>query len=143
MKATADVTNRWTTFVDTDGLPANDVRALTFTPDGLKWFGAVDWQAGPSAGRAGVLDDGGTPFDKADDTWQHFDASDGLLADEVHDLAIEGNGLIWFGNLGQFAGSDGGNHWPHHPDNRPLINTGGVRVLDLSLITLSQPPRPY
>lgn len=130
VKATADVTNRWTTFLDTDGLPANDVRALTFSHDGLKWFGAVDWQAGPSAGRAGVLDDGGTPFNKADDIWQNFDASDGLLADEVHDLAIEGNGLIWFGNLGQFAGSNGGNRWPHHPDNRPLINIGGVSVLD-------------
>ncbi len=130
VKAAAVAANRWTTFVDTDGLPANDVRALALANDGLKWFGAVDWQAGPSAGRAGVLDDGGTPFDKADDTWQNFDASDGLLADEVHDLAIEGNGLIWFGNLGQYAGSDGGNRWPHQPDNRPLVNIGGVSVLD-------------
>ena len=130
VKATASAADRWTTFQATDGLPANDVRALALAANGLKWFGAVDWQSGPSVGRAGVLDDGGTPFDKADDTWQNFDASDGLVAAEVHDLAIDGNGLIWFGAVGQFAGSDGGNHWPQQPANRPLVNYGGVSVLD-------------
>ena len=44
-----------------------------------------------------VLADGGTPCDKADDTWTTFTQSEGLADNWVKAIAMDSRGHVWFG----------------------------------------------
>jgi hypothetical protein len=66
------------------------VGAIAEDDEGRLWFG-ID------GGGASVLDDGGTPFDKGDDTWTTFTESDGLANNRVYAIAVDGGGRLWFG----------------------------------------------
>ena len=57
---------------------------------GRWWFGT--WGCGAS-----VLHDGGTPFDKGDDTWITFTTADGLADNFLHDIPMYGAAYLWFG----------------------------------------------
>ena len=83
----------WATFTTAGGLADNHVNAIAVDGGGQLWFGT--WGGGVS-----VLDDGGTPFDKGDDTWTTFTTVDGLADNEVHAIAVDGGGRMWFGTRG-------------------------------------------
>jgi len=83
----------WATFTTADGLADNEVRPIALDGEGRLWFGT--WDGGVS-----VLDHGGTPFYKADDTWATFSAVDGLAHNEVRAIAMDGEGRLWFGTWG-------------------------------------------
>ena len=89
----------WTTFTTTDGLAGNYVDVITVDGNGRLWFGTGSWSITSGRGGRGVsvLDDGGTPFDKGDDTWATFTIYDGLCSDSVSAIAVDGEGRLWFG----------------------------------------------
>ena len=88
-------------FTITDGLADYRVYAITRDGGGQWWFGT-------SRG-ASVLDAGGTPFDKGDDTWTTFTTADGLVNDNVWTIAVDGGGRLWFGTwVGASVLDDGG-----------------------------------
>jgi len=87
--------DNWITFTTADGLADNDVSAIAVDGGGRLWFGF-----GPDGGGVSVLDDGGTPFDKGDDTWTTFTTVDGLANNQVHAIAVDGRGRMWFGTRG-------------------------------------------
>jgi ligand-binding sensor domain-containing protein len=92
----------WATFTTADGLADNWVRAIAEDGEGRLWFGTV-------GGGASVLDDGGTPFDKGDDTWTTFTGADGLVGNYVHIIAGDDGGRLWFGTYeGVSVLDDGG-----------------------------------
>jgi len=78
----------WTTFRTEDGLSNNSVRAVTVDGSGRKWLGT--WGGGLS-----VLDDGGTPHEKSDDTWTAFTTADGLAYNDLYSVVGDGTGLVW------------------------------------------------
>lgn len=83
----------WTSFTTADGLASNAITAAAVDKADLKWFG--NWDSGAS-----VLDDGGTPHNKSDDTWTTFATVDGLASDPVCAVAVDGAGLKWFSGYG-------------------------------------------
>jgi ligand-binding sensor domain-containing protein len=82
----------WQVFDTADGLVGLLVNAITIDETGHKWFGTVGTLGGVS-----VLNDNGTPFNKADDTWQAFAAADGLGSNFINAIVIDENGHKWFG----------------------------------------------
>jgi len=80
----------WTTFRTEDGLSKNNLRAVTLDGSGRKWLGT--WGGGLN-----VLDDGGTPHDKSDDTWAVFTTTDGLANDSIYSVAVDGSERVWVG----------------------------------------------
>jgi ligand-binding sensor domain-containing protein len=83
----------WSTFTEADGLAYRSVLDIAIHGGGQKWIGTY-------GGGVSLLDDGGTPFNKADDTWQTFTTSDGLAYDDVSAVAFDGSGNVWFGTYG-------------------------------------------
>ncbi len=83
----------WLTFTEADGLAFSKVLDIAIDGSDYKWVGT--WGGGVS-----LLDDGGTPFSKADDTWQTFTTSDGLAHDDVSAVAFDDSGNVWFGTGG-------------------------------------------
>lgn len=79
----------WTTFTTSDGLVSNWVKGIAIDGSGRKWF--VTDGYGVS-----LLDDGGTPHDKADDTWTSFTSADGMASNRVHAAAADGPNRVWF-----------------------------------------------
>jgi len=99
----------WTTFTDAEGLADNEVRAIAVDGGGQLWFGT-------SNGGLSVLDNGGTPFDKGDDTWTTFTESDGLADNTVRAIAVDGGDQLWFGTSGGVSVLDHGST-PFYKDN--------------------------
>lgn len=89
----------WLTLTDADGLGGNIVADIAPEPANTRrrWF-ATD-------GGGSLLDDGGTPLDKTDDTWVTFRKNDGLVENYVSSVAVDANGDIWFGT--NFIDSNG------------------------------------
>jgi ligand-binding sensor domain-containing protein len=83
----------WTTFTESDGLARDDLMSIAKDGGGRWWFGT--WGSG-----AGVLDDGGTPFDKGDDTWTTFATVDGLADSRIAGIVEDSEGRLWFGTWG-------------------------------------------
>jgi len=83
----------WTTFTTADGLADNYIRSIATDSGGRLWFGT-------RSGGVSVLDHGGTPFYKGDDTWTTFTTADGLANNLVWAIAIDGGNRAWFGTLG-------------------------------------------
>jgi RHS repeat-associated protein len=95
-----DITMTYTTADGLRGAPS----FLAIDQNGIKWMG------GFSNGGVQALDDNGTPFDKSDDSWETFFSFQGLVDDDIYDIAVDEADRIWFVS----------NHWP----------AGGVSVLD-------------
>ena len=92
----------WISFTESDGLTDDYVRAVAMDSGGGWWFGT-------RYGGVSVLGDGGTPFDKGDDTWTTFTTTDGLADNYVRDIAADGGGRLWFGTYdGVSVLDDGG-----------------------------------
>ena len=87
-------------FTILDGLVDNYVLAIAEASGGRWWFG--------TSGGVSVLDDGGTPFDKGDDTWTTFTTTDGLAGYNVYAIAEGGWGWLWFGTSGGVSVLDDG-----------------------------------
>lgn len=81
----------WLTLTDADGLASNPVMDITPDPTDTQrhWFA--------TAGGGSLLDDGGSPLDKTDDSWVTFDKDDGLVERYVWTVAVDDNGDVWFG----------------------------------------------
>jgi len=91
----------WTTFTTADGLADNHVSAISVDSGGRLWFGT--WGGGVS-----VLDYGGTPFDKGDDTWTTFTTADGLADNDVWAITVDSRGRLWFGTWDRASALDHG-----------------------------------
>jgi ligand-binding sensor domain-containing protein len=83
----------WATFTTADGPVDNAVHAIAVDGTGRLWFGMY-------GGGVSVLDHGGTPFDKSDDTWAAFTTADDLASNDVEAIAVDGEGRLWFGTVG-------------------------------------------
>jgi ligand-binding sensor domain-containing protein len=81
----------WLMLTDAEGLGGNLV--VDITPDPAD--SQRHWFATDEGGS--LLDDGGSPLDKADDTWITFRESDGLVDPNVWAVAVDGNSDVWFG----------------------------------------------
>jgi len=79
----------WTTFTEPDGLADDWINAIAVDNEGRLWFST-------EGGGVSVLDDGGTPFYKGDDTWTTFTTADGLADDYVYAIAADSGERLWF-----------------------------------------------
>lgn len=81
----------WLTLTDADGLAGNIVMDIAPDPTDpqRRWFATY------SGGS--LLDDGGTPLDKADDAWVTFTESDGLVDNYLSTVAVDADSSAWFG----------------------------------------------
>jgi two-component system sensor histidine kinase ChiS len=81
----------WLTLTDADGLASNVVMDITPDPTDTqrRWFATDDGGS--------LLDDGGSPLDKTDDSWITFDKDDGLAERYLWTVAVDDNGDVWFG----------------------------------------------
>ena len=94
----------WTSYYQEDGLPSNDIRALTLA-NGLLWLATGKGVA--------VLAPNGTPHDKSDDTSAIFTAATtnyGLGENRTSSIAVDGAGLVWVGTdfLDDYGENGGG-----------------------------------
>jgi hypothetical protein len=80
----------WTTYGTSDGLVYKRVNAIAIDEEGNKWFG--------TRYEVSVLNDGGTPHDKSDDTWINYVSSTiPGLPDCISTIAIDNSGNVWVG----------------------------------------------
>ncbi len=107
---------QWVTFGKTDGLTTPYLAAVAPDAFGNVWFGATYAPATYDEIGYGLLRlaHNGTPFDKSDDTWQHFTTEDSdLSSDAVHAILPAGAaGQVWVGTskgLDYFDGT-----WTHY-----------------------------
>ena len=106
----------WAYFGTSDGLPYTGAYAISIDDNGRKWIASTDRV---SVGNLAVLDDGGTPTNKTDDTWQTFSTADGLLGVGIYDVEIDSAGIKWI------ATSSGGLN-ALDDDGTPFDKTGDV-----------------
>jgi hypothetical protein len=94
---------KWMTFTEADGLASDSVRVVLVDQAGHKWFGTR---------RGGnVLNDGGTPFDKADDMWMTYAREaqeESLGSSNILAIVIDDRGRIWFGTTSGLSRLDDG-----------------------------------
>ena len=91
----------WTTFTSTHGLVDDFVSSIAADIGGRMWFGTYN-------SGASMLDDGGTPFSKGDDTWISFAPADGLAGSKVQAIEMDGTDRPWFGTAGGVSVLDDG-----------------------------------
>ncbi len=106
---------QWTSYYQEDGLPSNDIRALTVA-NGLLWLATGNGVA--------VLAPNGTPHDKSDDTTAIFTAATtnyGLSENRTSSIAVDAAGLVWVGTdfLDDY-GENGGGLLCARPTRHPL-----------------------
>ena len=82
----------FTSFTTADGLVNERVHAVGIDSTGGKWFG--------TEGGVSYLDDGGTPANKADDTWISYTTVDGLAHNVVLGIGVDGSAGKWFETYG-------------------------------------------
>ena len=71
--------------------PGRIAQLVAIGPDGRKWFGHTS--------AISVLNDGGTPFDKADDHWLRFSSiSSGVPEGFVNAIIFDDNQCAWVGS---------------------------------------------
>lgn len=91
--------DQWMTFGKRDGLLDHRLASVTIAPNGDLWFGLtyLDTAAGVRVGSGiNVLTTNGTPFDKRDDQWHTFTATNSALSTNViHKLVTDEAGIIW------------------------------------------------
>ncbi|HUW10997.1 MAG TPA: two-component regulator propeller domain-containing protein, partial [Anaerolineae bacterium] len=100
----------WTSFRTTDGLNTPSVRALDFDRAEYLWAASTpQYSSGGQyvEGGLSVLDHGGTPFDKSDDSWMtyHPEDSGGLFNAWAYDIAVDGAQRVWAATYRQWDGS--------------------------------------
>ncbi len=125
LKSHARPEYRWTTHRVGDHSPLNNgIWSIAIGEMGLKWVGTADGVS--------VLDDGGTLFDKSDDTWQFFTTADGLVDNSVNDIITDAAGLEWFGTTDGVSVLDDGSTpfdksddtWQSFSTANGLVNNG-------------------
>lgn len=90
----ADAKSDWTIYnMSDDGLPSDDVIAITGDQQGIIWIGTED---------AGVAS-----FDGS--TWTNYSIHDGLASNKVYCIAIDTDGSVWFGTDNGVSHLQGGN----------------------------------
>ncbi len=103
--------DRWASFTTADGMAADWGNAIVAEGDRLVWV--VHEGASIS-----VLDDGGTPFDKADDAWATYGAESPIGIRSGYTVVIDAAGLKWFGLCdGVWVFDDGGTPLDSADDN--------------------------
>jgi hypothetical protein len=85
--------DQWMTFYSADGLEKRYVYGIAIDSLGQKWFAKAGIGEGPGVV---MLDDAGTPFDKADDDWQSFSTADGLASDNLYGVVADPQDRKWF-----------------------------------------------
>jgi ligand-binding sensor domain-containing protein len=110
----------WLTFnTGNSKLPANSTKSLALDTSGRIWVSThwIDTNSRTDAGAgAAALDPAGTPFDRADDTWAVFRASDGLSSDAVRAVAFVG-GVPFFGTKAGLSQLGSGADLVDHSDD--------------------------
>lgn len=130
--------DRWQYFSVSDGLSAVTVNSIDFDQQGRVWFGTFNGHG------ISVLDYSNTLLDKSDDVWSRLRESDGLISNDISDIAVDQMGLVWI------ATQAGVNYWDGSQirrqfgliddrvntihvdpfDNKWFGSRGGVSVLD-------------
>ena len=132
----------WQSYTTADGLADNDIPAIATQVSGtltLKWFGTY-------GGGVSVLDDGGTPLDKSDDTWQIFTIADGLAENNVRAIAVDDSGRKWFGTYAGGASvlDDGGTPFDKTDDIwQSFTPADGLRGSYIRVITVDSGGYPW
>ncbi|MFC1607930.1 two-component regulator propeller domain-containing protein [Candidatus Latescibacterota bacterium] len=88
---TATAQESWRHYIKSDGLPANEIRAIVEDASGAKWFGT----------------DGGGVARLDGETWTVFGEKDGLVNDNARELAFDMDGVMWVGTPRGVSSFDG------------------------------------
>ncbi|MFN2189112.1 MAG: CARDB domain-containing protein, partial [Candidatus Promineifilaceae bacterium] len=80
----------WQSFTTDDGLIGGKLTSIVIDENGRKWFGT-------DGSGISVLEDGGTLFDKSDDSWRTITEDDGLVDDRITTMAIDNDGTLFIG----------------------------------------------
>ncbi|MFQ5594880.1 MAG: two-component regulator propeller domain-containing protein, partial [Anaerolineae bacterium] len=100
----------WASFRTDDGLNTNSVYDLEFDEVGRLWMGSNPRWSGSEYvdGGLSVLDDAGTPFDNADDTWMTYVPVDsgGVLNGWGYEIATDDAQRLWAATYPWWTGSE-------------------------------------
>lgn len=81
---------QWTRFNPTDdGIATSQTNVVKVDGQGNVWIG------GHQTGGLTYIMTAGTPFDKTDDTIYKFSPEDSLLSNDIYDIAIDKDGVVW------------------------------------------------
>ena len=101
--------DQWASFRVADGLSSEYVYDLDVDSAGRLWAASTPWWTGGVyvGGGLSLLDDGGTPFDKADDQWMPYLPADtnGLFNGWGYEIALDGTHRVWIGGYPLWDGS--------------------------------------
>jgi ligand-binding sensor domain-containing protein len=101
----------WKTFRESDGLVKRYVSTLAVDDNGDIWLGTnyIDDEGNEEGYGVSVLDVNGTPFDKSDDTWTTYTASNSNLShDAIRDITVDDRGVVWLATKSGLSAYDGG-----------------------------------
>ena len=94
---------QWTIYTTSDGLPYNEVGAVTFGPGGDLWCALVH-----PGGDGGIAHFDGN-------TWEHFTNEDGLGSNSIiwyeHTLAVSSDSVLWVATFGGGVSRFDGEGW--------------------------------
>jgi ligand-binding sensor domain-containing protein len=99
--------DQWATFRRTDGLWTDSIYDLGMDPAGRLWAACSPASSTGYIGGLSVLDDGGTPFTKADDRWMTYVPTDtnGVFNGSGYAIALDGTQRVWIGGSPTWDGS--------------------------------------
>jgi ligand-binding sensor domain-containing protein len=123
----------WTTFGESDGLVKRYVSALAVDDNGDVWLGTnyIDDEGNEEGYGVSVLDVGGTPFDKSDDSWTTYTASNSNLShDAIRDIAVDEQGAVWVATKSGLSAYDGSTWFTFFSSDGLADN--GVTALDVA-----------
>ncbi len=106
----------WQTYTpDNSPLPAADVRTIVEAEDGSLWFGT--WASGVAH------------YDPTADSWQVYNAADGMVANGVLALAQDSRGAIWIGTEGGASRFDG-ETWQSYQTSDGLVDNFVISMFE-------------
>jgi ligand-binding sensor domain-containing protein len=99
--------DQWATFHRADGLWTESIYDVDVDPSGRLWAACSPSTSTGNIGGLSVLDDGGTPFDKADDLWMSYVTTDtnGVFNGYGYQMAMDGTQRVWIGGMPAWDGS--------------------------------------
>ncbi len=128
----------WKTFRESDGLVKRYVSTLAVDDNGDIWLGTnyIDDEGNEEGYGISVLDVNGTPFDKSDDTWTTYTASNSNLShDAIRDIVVDDRGVVWIATKSGLSTYDGGVWSTFTTYNSDLVDNG-ITALEVANGTL-------
>jgi ligand-binding sensor domain-containing protein len=124
----------WTTFRESDGLVKRYVSTLAVDDRGDIWLGTnyIDDEGNEEGYGVSVLDVNSTPFDKSDDTWTTYTASNSNLShDAIRDMVVDDRGVVWIATKSGLSAYDDGVWFTFTTYNADLADNG-VMALEVA-----------